>query len=185
MNDVGSLNVSVHTFALFERQSEFCEFYRMTRGAMLSRIIWDLNQTSKPLCGEEIGQLVAEKGFPFVLAHVLSNIVGFFFIECTAKQLCEVDVLFNSSQLVDMFELACLEIDGLIRAYYGKIRNADICLQIKELLVLFNSTMSDETFNGGLHSDRLSDGSLAELAIVRNLRAENTNGNHASASRLH
>ncbi len=157
MNDVGSLNVSVHTFALFERQSEFCEFYRMTRGAMLSRIIWDLNQTSKPLCGEEIGQLVAEKGFPFVLAHVLSNIVGFFFIECTAKQLCEVDVLFNSSQLVDMFELACLEIDGLIRAYYGKIRNADICLQIKELLVLFNSTMSDETFNGGLHSDRLSD----------------------------
>ena len=178
MKDLGSLNVSVHLFASFDCQSQFREFYRMTRGAMLSRVIWDILHQGKPLTNIEIDQLVAEKGLPFVLTNVIANIVGFFFIECTAKQLCEFDVLFTTSQLYDIFESACVEIDGLIKRHYGSIRNIDVCLQIKELLVLLSETMLDDTFIGGIRANKLSD-TLQYMwdefvLILRKLMKQNT-----------
>ena len=178
MNDLGSLNVSICTYALLGRQSDFHHFYRMTRGTMLSQVIWDIENTGKPLNNEEINQLVTERGLHSVLADVLCNIVGFFFVECAAKQLCEFDVLFNSSQLLDMFEFACTEIDGLIKRHFREIRNADICLQIKELLVLFCDTMSDDTFNGGIRAEKLFETCnymWTELEfILRSLSKQNT-----------
>ena len=60
-------------------------------------------------------------------------------------------------QIFDMFESTCVEVDGLIRRYYRNIKNADVCLQIKEMMVLFADTMSDETFIGGIPTNKLSE----------------------------
>lgn len=156
MRDLAALNRSLYTFATFDLLPEFHRFYKASRLPTLSKQVRDVGTNGTNCTIEEMDTLIKEKGLHCVLSDVIANVVGFFAVETTARLTSDhQEALFSTSQLTDLFEFACGEINIIIRRHFKNIRNPDYALQIKELLVLLCDTMADETF--GLRSQVLYD----------------------------
>lgn len=96
-------------------------------------------------------------GVAHALASLLNSTSGFFVIECVCRQCIQDqgELFFSWQELVNLWEMSCKDIADFCTRHIDAITTPDEAMVIKETLLVFAESMSEEAF--GLRPNTLLD----------------------------